>query len=101
MAQVKVGKLSDFPVNDKKRVTVNGQDIMVTNLDGKLYAIGDVCTHEKCSLAEGILQGDVVTCHCHYAQFDVRTGKVLAPPAEKDEPVYEVKVVGDEVFIVI
>lgn len=101
MTQVKVGKLSDFPTNDKKRVTVNGQDIMITNLDGKLYAIGDVCTHEECSLAEGILQGNVLTCHCHYAQFDVRTGKVLAPPAEEDEPTYEVKVVGDEVFIVI
>ena len=101
MEEVKVGKLSDFPANGKKMVTVKGNDIMITNLDGKLYAIGDVCTHEECSLSEGILQGNILTCHCHYAQFDVRTGKVLAPPATEDEPTYEVKVVGEDVFVVI
>ena len=101
MAEVKVGKLSDFPLNSKKMITVKGTDIMITNIDGKLYAIGDVCTHEECSLSEGILQGNVVTCHCHYGQFDVRTGKVLAAPPQEDEPTYEVKVVGDEIFVVV
>lgn len=101
MAEVKIGKLADFPINKTKKVTANNTDIMITNLDGKLYAIGDVCTHEECSLAEGVLQGEIITCPCHYSQFNAKTGKVLSPPATEDEPVYEVKVAAEEVFVVI
>ena len=49
---------------------------------GTYYAFDDACTHEQCSLAEeGELAGTTLTCTCHGSEFDVRTGKVLAPPA--------------------
>src|SRR2546429_7356192 len=39
------------------------------------------CSHEDCSLAEGELVKTAVVCPCHFAEFDIRNGAVLAPPA--------------------
>ena len=58
------------------------------------------CTHEQCSLAEeGELAGTTLTCTCHGSEFDVRTGKVLAPPATVPVKVYPVRVAGDALQI--
>jgi nitrite reductase/ring-hydroxylating ferredoxin subunit len=53
---------------------VRGTRIAVANVGGTYYAFDDTCTHEQCSLAEGDLAGTTVTCMCHGAEFDVRTG---------------------------
>ena len=62
-------------------IEVTGTRITVANVDGVFYAFDDACTHEQCSLAEGNLEGTKVICACHGAEFDVRTGEVLAPLA--------------------
>jgi nitrite reductase/ring-hydroxylating ferredoxin subunit len=54
-------------------------------VDGTLHVFGDTCTHLQCSLAQGDLDGTVVTCPCHRSQFDVTTGAVVRGPAQ--EPV--------------
>ena len=65
----------------------------MANADGGFFAIDDTCTHEQCSLAaEGTLEGTVVTCGCHGAQFDVTTGAVLAPPAPEPVKAYPLRV---------
>ena len=57
-------------------------------------------THEQCSLAEeGTLEGTVITCACHGAQFDAATGAVLAPPAVEPLQAYQVRVDGDDVVV--
>ena len=66
---------------------------------GTYYAFDDTCTHEQCSLAEGDLAGTTVTCMCHGAEFDVRTGEVLAPPAPMPVKVYRTRVEGDALQI--
>ena len=76
-------------------VEIAGTRIAVANVDGVFYAFGDACTHEQCSLTEGELEGAKVICACHGAEFDVRTGEVLAPPAKVPLKVYPVRVVGD------
>jgi len=105
MLEVEIGKLSDFPEGEMKKVEVKGKEILVANIDGKLYAIGDVCTHEECSLSDGMLQKDVVVCPCHYAHFDVKTGENVERPFTgediEDEPSYQVKVEGSDVFILM
>ncbi|MGE3274416.1 MAG: Rieske (2Fe-2S) protein [Vicinamibacterales bacterium] len=79
---VPCGKTADVTPGELVLFEVAGQRIAVANVDGRFFAIDDTCTHEQCSLAElGILEGTVVTCGCHGAQFDVTTGAVLAPPA--------------------
>ncbi len=100
---VKIGKLPDFPEGKMKRVSVKGKELLVANIKGEIYSIDDICTHEECSLADGFLQGEVVTCGCHLAQFNVKTGKKIANPATgvniEDEPSFKVKVENNEVFV--
>ena len=82
---IKPGELAAFDVA--------GVRIAVANADGRYFAIDDTCTHEHCSLAaEGTLEGTVVTCGCHGAQFDVTTGAVLAPPAPEPVKAYPLRV---------
>lgn len=82
---IKPGELAAFDVE--------GARIAVANADGRYFAIDDTCTHEQCSLsAEGTLEGTVVTCGCHGAQFDVTTGAVLAPPALEPVKAYPLRV---------
>ena len=64
----------------------------LAEVDGQVYAIGDLCTHAGCSLAKGQLEGTTVTCSCHGSQFDVTTGEVLKGPATEPVPSYRVKI---------
>ena len=92
-------KIADVPANAMVVVDVNGTRIAVTNVQGAYYAFDDECTHEQCSLAEGDLTGTTVTCMCHGAEFDVRSGEVLAPPAVVPIRVYRTRVEGDALLI--
>ena len=80
-------------------IETSGTRIAVANVDGVFYAFDDACTHEQCSLAEGNLEGTKVSCACHGAEFDVRTGEVLAPPATVPLRVYRVRVADDALQI--
>jgi nitrite reductase/ring-hydroxylating ferredoxin subunit len=73
-------------------IDVRGTRIAVANVAGTYYAFDDTCTHAQCSLAEGDLAGTTVTCMCHGAEFDVRTGAVLAPPAPAPVRAYRIRV---------
>jgi nitrite reductase/ring-hydroxylating ferredoxin subunit len=92
-------KLADVPENGMVSVTAKGARIAVANVQGVYYAFDDECTHEQCSLAEGDLAGTTVTCMCHGAEFDVRSGAVLAPPAVVPIKVYRTRVDGDSLYI--
>ena len=93
-------KTNEIPVDGVKAIDVRGKRIAVTNVGGTYYAFDDACTHEDCSLAEmGELAGTTVTCTCHGSEFDVRTGKVLAPPATVPVKVYPTRVAGDALQI--
>lgn len=96
---VRIGTSGDFPPGSKKKVQVNGEDVLVANLSGKIYAIADTCTHRGCSLSEGEIDGTAVICPCHGGHFDLTTGKVIAPPPKRDESSYEVQLQGSDVFL--
>jgi nitrite reductase/ring-hydroxylating ferredoxin subunit len=83
---------ADVPPGAIAAIDVRGTRIAVANVDGSYYAFDDTCTHAQCSLAEGDLAGTTVTCMCHGAEFDVRTGEVLAPPAPAPVRAYRVRV---------
>jgi 3-phenylpropionate/trans-cinnamate dioxygenase ferredoxin subunit len=71
---------------------VGGQRVAVVNLEGTLYAFDDLCPHRQCSLAEGVLEGTVVTCPCHGSQFAVTTGERLRGPAVRGVRTYAARV---------
>lgn len=98
----KAAKLTDIPEGSMKTVSVNGINITLAHVGGEFFAIADACTHLQCSLGtQGSLDGNVITCGCHGAKFDVKTGRVMALPAIADEPSYPVKIEGDDILVQI
>jgi len=77
---VEVAKVSDVPVGKMKHVVANNESILLSNVEGKIFATSNRCGHQNASLSRGTLSGNVVTCPLHMATFDVRTGKNLAGP---------------------
>ena len=71
----------------------------VANVEGKYYAIGNVCTHVGGPLAEGTLEGYEIECPWHGSKFDVKSGEPTRPPAKRPEPTYEIKVEGNNLLI--
>jgi len=96
---VKVAQTNDIQPSHMKFVQVADEDICLVNINGKFYAISNVCTHEGGPLADGTLEGYQVECPWHGSKFDVRTGEVTAPPASVPVPTYEVRVDGNNILL--
>ena len=77
MVSLLVQGASDLKPGEKKKFSISGTDIMISNVDGTFYAIANTCTHMGGSLADGILEGNTVRCPRHGAQYDVRTGECV------------------------
>lgn len=95
MAKVQVGKIEEVGNNQMKSYNIAGKEIVIANIDGEYMAFDGTCTHQQCSLAGGFLDGYTLTCYCHGAQFDVKKGDVLAPPATIPLKIYKVTLEGD------
>ena len=76
-----------------------GKPIVLSKVNGKVYAIDAVCSHEGGPLEDGALDGYEVECPWHGSKFDVRTGEVTNPPAETPQLAYDVKVEDDKIFV--
>lgn len=96
---VAVAHLKDVPVGGMKFVEAKGTPIALCNVDGRIFSVGNVCTHDEGPLSGGTLEEYAIECPRHGARFDVRSGKVLCLPAAVPIPTYEVKVEGDEVKV--
>jgi nitrite reductase/ring-hydroxylating ferredoxin subunit len=96
---VNVADTQDIQPSQMKEVEVNGEKICLANVEGKYYAIGNVCTHLGGPLAQGKLEGHEVQCPWHGSRFDIRTGRVARPPAIRSEPTYEIKVEDDNISV--
>jgi 3-phenylpropionate/trans-cinnamate dioxygenase ferredoxin subunit len=94
-----VAKVSAIAPGTTKAVRVGDVDVMLCNVDGSIYAIEDVCTHDGGALDQGRLEGACIECPRHGARFDVRTGAVLALPAVIPVPTYAVRVDGDDIYV--
>ena len=100
MGKIIVGKASDISAGKMQKVTADGKEILVVNIDGNFYAVDDTCTHAGASLSEGTLEGSIITCGWHGAKFDCKTGKLHAFPAKiKDLNSYKVVVESENVFL--
>ena len=98
---IKVGEVGDWapPPGQVKVIMPRGERVALCNVDGELYAIDDVCTHDGGPLDQGELLGDQIECPRHGAMFDVRTGKALALPAIFPIKTYPVKVEGNDILV--
>ena len=79
---------------------VGDREIALYHLPGgEFRATSNICTHEYARLSDGWLDGTMIECPLHAAQFDVRSGEVMAPPAETDLEIFEVRVDGDDLLV--
>lgn len=75
---VRVARLADIPPGTMKGVKARGKEILVANVDGEAYAIGDRCTHMRARLHKGKLEGTIVECPWHGTRYDVTDGGLCA-----------------------
>ena len=73
-------------------VDVDGVDVAVFRVNGGVYAIQDVCSHDGGEIASGVIEGEEIICPRHGARFCIKTGKVTGPPAYEDIPCYTVRI---------
>jgi len=73
--------------------------IAVFNLDGELFAIADICTHDGGELASGPCEGDQIICPRHGAHFCIRDGRALSPPAFEDIETFTLRISGGMVQV--
>lgn len=80
MAFKETYKLNDVPKGTMKHVEIENHEILIANIEGKIYAIDDRCGHMSTPLSMGTLKGNIVECALHHAQFDVTTGQKVREP---------------------
>jgi nitrite reductase/ring-hydroxylating ferredoxin subunit len=96
---VRICAKSDVAPETAKAFEVGDQRLAVYNIGGTFYITDDECTHASASLADGILDGDIIECSLHFGAFDVKTGAVKAPPCSIALRTYKVIVEGDDIHV--
>lgn len=89
--ELEKGEMLDFDHDDKK--------ILLTNLNGKIYATDRICTHADADLSGGILSDEGVTCPLHLSTFNLETGVPQNLPAELPLKTYNVKIEQNEIYV--
>lgn len=96
---LKLCDIEDIPSEEMKQFDLKEEEILVINLNGQLYCLGGRCSHAGAPLAEGDLEGEVLTCPWHYSQFKITDGSVLRGPAKASLRVYRTEVKDGQLFV--
>ena len=103
MPKVTLCALDDVASGSARRFDVGRHRIAVVRIDDAVYAIGDTCTHQNISLSEGDVDTEERSIECwkHGSEFSLETGEALTLPATRAEPVYDVRVDGGQIVVVL
>ena len=96
---VKVSEVTELVPGQMKMVERGEEQVLLVNLDGRIYACDNVCTHAGAPLDEGSLDGELVECPLHGSVFNATTGEVVGPPAEEGLRVFQVRVEGQDILV--
>ena len=96
---IEIAPVDQIPDGERLFVELSGKSIMLFNLAGKIFAIGDVCSHDNGPVGDGEIEKNEIICPRHGARFDISTGKATSLPAMVDIPAYPVRVVEGMVQI--
>jgi 3-phenylpropionate/trans-cinnamate dioxygenase ferredoxin subunit len=80
-------------------IEVDGTPVCVVKVADEVFAVADTCTHAEASLSEGEVTGNKIECWLHGAEFDLKTGKALTPPATESLKTFNVKRNGNQLTI--
>ena len=95
----RLGSIEEIPPGERVFIEIGDIPIVVFNVGGNFYAIGDVCTHDGGPLGDGDLEDHQVICPRHGARFDIRTGEALTLPAVVATPWYPTRVIADQLEV--
>lgn len=90
---IEIAPVAELPNGERLFVELEGRSLVIFNIAGQFFAIGDICSHDDGPVGEGDLEGYNIVCPRHGAEFDVRTGQAVQMPAVVDIPAYPVKVI--------
>ena len=96
---VRVAGRGDLASGEVIGVEAGGRSIAIYDSDEGLFATDNICTHAYACLSDGWLDGQTIECPLHAARFDIRTGKVLDPPATEDLKTYPVRITDNEIQV--
>lgn len=99
MSWHKVADLDELEDSVPFGVEVNQEDIALYRLGDKLYATGNICTHQHAYLTDGYVDGDCIECPLHGGRFSIETGEACGGPVKDALKVYPIKVEGGSVFV--
>lgn len=99
MSAVDVGTLDALEPGSALRVEVDDTPVCLVRVGDEVFAVHDVCTHALESLSAGWVEGDRIECPRHGAQFSLRSGDALTPPASKAVPTFPVEVRDGRVYV--
>lgn len=96
---VDVASLEQIAPGEAVKVEVEGTPICLVRVEDEVFAVHDICTHALESLSGGWVEGDTIECPRHGAQFSLRTGDALTPPATRAVPTFPVEVRDGRVLV--
>ena len=82
-----------------QKISLGDKEVCVARIGNEVFAVADICTHSEASLSEGDISNYKIECWLHGAEFDLRTGEALTPPAVEALETFEVRRDGDTVTI--
>ncbi|MGX5851418.1 non-heme iron oxygenase ferredoxin subunit [Mesorhizobium sp. PL10] len=91
--------LSDLQEDTVAPFEINDIRVAIYLIDNKVYATNNVCSHAFALLSDGWLEGTLIECPLHGAQFEITSGEVVQGPAECPITVFETKVEGGQVLV--
>lgn len=94
-------KVSDLPPGEVVKVEVGVVPVLVGNVGGSYFAVGNTCPHAEMPVVEerGELDGEDVECEWHGSMFNVTTGDVTNGPAALPLQRFAVRVEGDDILV--
>jgi 3-phenylpropionate/trans-cinnamate dioxygenase ferredoxin subunit len=101
VTEERICSVTDVEPGEAKRFELGRLAIAVVRIDDDWYAIGDTCTHQKISLSEGEVHAETreIECWKHGSCFSLETGEPSSLPATRAEPVYDLRIDGDDVMV--
>ncbi len=96
---IEIAPVSELPNGERLFVDIANKSIVIFNIAGQYFAIGDVCSHDDGPVGDGIIEGNNIVCPRHGGEFDIRTGRAMQMPAVVDIPAYPVKIIDGNILV--
>jgi naphthalene 1,2-dioxygenase system ferredoxin subunit len=94
-----ISAFDEVPEEDVLGVETAGKDVALYNVDGRVYATDNICTHGHARLCDGFLEGFEIECPLHQGKFDIRDGRPTCQPVTEAVRTYPVKIENGRVFV--